>query len=141
MKSLRILTVLALTGVVVAGMAAVAVAQAPDAVKVVKVSIEGFTPAEITIAKGDIIRWEWESGTHTIKSGEPDSEDAGKVFEFTMNLDNKQFPHTFDDVGSYPYFDTSNPTQLRGVITVQAATPITPATWGFLKRVFEGSPN
>jgi plastocyanin len=58
-----------------------------------------FSPAEVSIATGDTIRWEWNTGAHTTTSfdGFWDSGilGPGSVFE-----------QTFDTAGDYSYFCT-----------------------------------
>jgi plastocyanin len=104
---------------------------------VVTVTDLGFSPAELTIQKEDMVRWEWESGSHTIVDGDPDNpEDAGQVFEFPVNAQNLTFEFTFDESGTFEYFSLSDP-DLRGTITVLEGTPVDRATWGWIKKVFE----
>src|SRR5262245_53570539 len=106
---------------------------------VIKVTDTGFDPATITVAKGDIVRWELQdqSSPHTIVSGVYQDEHAGEMFAFALNIQHKQQDFTFDKTGTFTYFANDNPQTLHGTITVTEATPVNPATWGRLKQLFE----
>jgi plastocyanin len=101
------------------------------------VTSAGFEPSELTVRKGDTVRWIWDSGTHTVTSGKaPDEEDAGKLLDLPIDAQNDLVEYTFDETGVFDYFSRTAP-DIRGQVTIQDGTPVDPATWGYLKRMFE----
>jgi plastocyanin len=99
-----------------------------------------FSPENLQVTKGDMVRWEWKTGAYTITSGESlDDETVGEEFDRTLDRTHPSVEVTFDRVGTYPYFSRSAPGVTRGVITVLDATPVNRRTWGFLKKMFENS--
>jgi len=135
------LTVLAVAGWMAPGSAE---SQAP---KTITITQDGFSPAKLTLRySGETISWVSESGVHTIVSGTPEDpvENQGKLFEIAVTPDKPvDKPVSLDPntpPGQYPiqipFFLKDLPT-VRGVLTVDEATPIKPATWGYLKRLFE----
>ena len=131
--------VLAALGISLPALAANDRASAPKDPHVIKVTDNGFDPATITIAKGDIVRWELQDGSsaHTIVSGTYQDEHAGEMFAFALNVQHKQQDFTFNNTGTFAYFASDDPQGLHGTITVSEATPINPKTWGALKTLFE----
>lgn len=98
-----------------------------------------FSPQNLTIQKGDTVRWVWVSGTHTTTSGSPDDlENSGLVWDNPLNEGTPSFEHTFNDAGAFPYYCTIHPAMLAS-ITVEEGTPIRRTTWTKIKRLFEGS--
>jgi plastocyanin len=106
---------------------------------IIKVTDNGFDPASITAAKGDIVRWELQDGSsaHTIVSGTYQDEHAGDMFAFALNVEHKQQDFTFTQTGTFTYFASDNPQGLNGSIIVTEATPVSTKTWGALKALFE----
>lgn len=105
---------------------------------VVLVQDGGFSPSELTLRKGDMVRWEWVSGNHTVTSGEsPEDRDAGSRFEAVVNAESVVFEHTFTEAGVVSYFSRSDWETVKGKVTVLDATPVDRQTWGRLKALFE----
>ena len=121
------------------GLAMPAVASDVAREQVIKVTATEFTPASITIRKGDVVRWELQenAGSHIIMSGEVDDENPGEIFKITLTRDHLEGVWTADKTGTFPYFAQESPETMHGVITVTAATPIDATTWGRLKNLFE----
>ncbi|HEY8911507.1 MAG TPA: cupredoxin family copper-binding protein [Desulfosporosinus sp.] len=76
------------------------------------ISIKGFafSPAELTINKGDTVTWTNEdSATHTVVGGVLHSQDLanGQAFSFT-----------FTEIGTYDYICTHHPS-MKGKIIVK----------------------
>ena len=107
--------------------------------QVIKVTATEFTPASITVRKGDVIRWELQDGVESqiIVNGEADDENPGQIFKFTLTRDLLHAEWTADKTGTFPYFAQGAPETMHGVITVTASTPIDATTWGALKNLFE----
>ena len=118
------------------GLALPALAKDPQ---VIKVTATEFTPASITVRKGDVVRWELQdnAGSHVIMSGEADDEDPGQFFKFTLTRDHLVAEWTADKTGTFPYFAEDAPETMRGTITVTGSTPVNVRTWGQLKNLFE----
>ena len=111
-----------------------------EEVHLVTVTDEGFEPAQLTIQRGDVVRWEWESGRHTITSGDsPLDENAGEIFDLVVDEANPVQEWVGAKVGTVPYFSQFLPETARGTITVADATPVSRRTGGWLKKAFEGS--
>jgi plastocyanin len=109
-------------------------------VHMIKVTAEGFDPAELTVQPGEFVVWEWESGSHTVTSGEgPEDKAAGKLFRLEIDAENTSETYVFNEAGAFPYFSETDPEFVRGVITVSESTPINKRTWGWVKKAFEGS--
>jgi plastocyanin len=83
------------------------------AVHIVNQVDKAFSPANITIIKGDMVRWEWGDGSHTITNGSGSSDpDAGTMFDATFNSSNPVFEYIFDTPGVFPIF--AGPMKLSG---------------------------
>ena len=103
----------------------------------VRVTSEGFVPNAVTIKKDDTVVWVWESGSHTVTNGKsPDDENAGLILDMAINSRTQRVEFTFSDIAVYDYFSRTRP-DFRGTVTVQDGTPVDPATWGFIKKMFE----
>ncbi len=70
----------------------------------VQVASNAFTPATVTIKKGQAVRWVWSSGTHDVVSGTSCSSDG----KFTSGppASGTSFERTFDEAGTFDYFCT-----------------------------------
>jgi plastocyanin len=107
---------------------------------VVKVSSTGFNPAELTIQRGDVVRWEWESGFFTVYSGtDPSDENPDAFPEFAIDVDHRTHDWTPGEIGEFHYFAQPNAATMLGTITVREATPVDRTTWGTIKKLFENS--
>jgi len=76
---------------------------------VTEVRIQNFSyaPREVTIKKGDKVRWEnFDSVPHTVTSGDPGSAGAGQRFDSGLLSRGRSFERTFDTVGEFVYFCT-----------------------------------
>lgn len=105
----------------------------------IQVTETEFDPASITINRDDVVKFVWVSGSHAILNGEtPTSEDAGKIFEFTLGKENPEVEITFSEVGEFPFFSEARFETMSGVITVHEVTPVDIKTWGWIKQAFEG---
>jgi len=87
-----------------------------------------FQPKDRFIQVGDTVRWNWLTGTHSVRSGtqsEPTDE-----FSSGIHTPPFTFDHTFTTPGSFSYFCEVHGQIMNGVITVQgpAATPTATAT-------------
>lgn len=130
-----------LSVLILAGTTLPAAAQNPDALKIVTVTATGFTPADLSLKKGDFVRWEWAAGSRTIVVSEnpASSEEPNVLFTFGINEEKKTYQLQFSEANTYYYYDPNEPDDARfsGIITVLEATPIKRTTWGFIKSVFE----
>ena len=82
-----------------------------------------FTPSSVTIHPGDTVKWTWSSTGHSSTSGTPGHPsglwDSGVLAQGAM------FTHTFNTVGSFPYYCTPHGAccNMVGTVTVSNATP------------------
>ncbi|MFZ1217732.1 MAG: plastocyanin/azurin family copper-binding protein, partial [Chthoniobacterales bacterium] len=80
-----------------------------------------FQPASINIHPGDTVKWEWESGFHSVTSGLPAQPDG--QFDSGVQFTPFTFFHTFPAVGDFPYFCQVHGAMMVGSIHVTTATP------------------
>ena len=126
-----------IAGVLSAALLLVPALPAGAVVHEVQVQDGAFSPTELTIVKGDTVRWVWEAGAATITDGEPDDlEHAGTRFDAPLDAVHEIFEQVFPEPETVHYFSRSNP-DMQGTITVLDGTPVNRRTWGWLKRVFE----
>ena len=96
-----------------------------------------FSPDDLQVKKGDVVRWVWESGAHTVTDGDPEEpSEAGLRFDGIVNAQNQEFTRTFDQTGDFTYFSWTD-TDVRGAIHVVEGTPVSTKTWSWIKRAFE----
>jgi len=83
-----------------------------------------FSPNDLTIEAGDIVRWVWSAGSHTVTSGTGLADpDIGILFDAPLNSANTTFEFTFDTPGDYPYFCRPHVgLGMTGVIRVNAVS-------------------
>jgi plastocyanin len=90
-------------GVFVAAMFAMPAANA--ATHIVTNAGNTFTPANITIAVGDTVEWQWGGGSHTVTSGTGIADpNFGNMFNAPWNAANPTFSFTYNSAGVFPYF-------------------------------------
>jgi plastocyanin len=78
-----------------------------------------FAPAEATVAPGTTVRWEWQSGGHTVTvASQPD----GANWEGTGTTTHDEgytVEHTFETLGTYDYYcDPHRGADMVGVLNV-----------------------
>lgn len=89
-----------------------------------------FSPSSVTIHPGDTVRWTWSSTGHSSTSGTP-GHPTGLWDSLILNQ-GAVFTHTFNSVGSFPYYCTPHGSccNMVGMVTVvnPMATPTPTAT-------------
>jgi plastocyanin len=122
----------------VAGLTLPAAAQDLDATKVITIKALESSPGDLSVKTGDTVRWEWESGSHTILVQKP-SLDAEPVtiLQFTLDTENREHELKFEEEGTFFYFAQEHRETIAGTITVLEATPVLRSTWGHIKSLFE----
>jgi plastocyanin len=104
-----------------AGAATIDVTIAPDGAFV-------FSPSSVTIQPGDTVRWTWDDDFHSTTSGPPGMPDG--VWNSGVLNTGSVFTHTFNAVGTFPYFCTPHGVccGMVGTVIVANASPTpTPA--------------
>jgi plastocyanin len=101
-------------------LAGTAAGQSTAAISIVGLS---FQPADVTVNAGDTVTWtvtQAVADPHTVTSG---SGTPSGVFDSKITLHNNgdTFSYTFATPGTFPYYCTIHPTQMKGTITVLAA--------------------
>jgi plastocyanin len=83
---------------------------------------DAFGPAAVTIAQGDSVTWQWQSGNHTVTSAT-----ASEPFD-SGSMTSGAFSHTFATAGTFSYLCIYHG-GMTGTITVTptAAAPAAPA--------------
>jgi len=82
-----------------------------------------FQPASVTIHSGDTVRWTWSSTGHSSTSGSPGAPNG--LWDSGILSQGAAFTHTFNTVGSFPYYCTPHGAccGMRGTVTVTNPTP------------------
>lgn len=87
---------------------------------IVQASNDVFTPADLTISKGDTVKWVWVNGFHTTTS---DSTTGLTVWNALLDQNNPSFSFVFNNVGVFHYHCIYHVSLgMKGTITVQSAT-------------------
>jgi plastocyanin len=78
----------------------------PSSAATVEVMQTGLTfqPQNITVNVGDTVRWLWDSGSHTVTSGDPGSCTGDGLFNEPLNMMNPTVEFTFNAVGVVEYY-------------------------------------
>lgn len=92
-----------------------------------------FDPVNVVVAPGDTVQWNWESGSHTVTSGDPPCVPDGLYFDEPINSANPTYSYVIPMAApsSIPYFCIPHCPLMAGTITVQAPVPAA-STWGLV---------
>ncbi len=94
----------------------------PQTTHVVEASDYVFTPAELTIAKGDTVKWVWVNGMHTTTS---DTTSGATVWNALLDQSHPSFSYVFNQTGVFPYYCIYHVSfGMKGTITVGPATSV-----------------
>jgi plastocyanin len=80
-----------------------------------------FSPASVTIHPGDTVQWTWSSSGHSSTSGTPGSPNG--IWDSGILNQGAMFSHTFNTVGSFPYYCTVHGACCNMVGTVTVVNP------------------
>jgi plastocyanin len=82
-----------------------------------------FSPSTVTIRPGDTVQWTFASGGHSTTSGNPGMPNG--IWDSGIRNQGAVFNHTFNTVGSFPYYCTPHGAccGMRGTVTVTNPTP------------------
>ena len=82
-----------------------------------------FSPSSVTIHPGDTVQWTWSSTGHSTTSGSPGMPNG--IWDSGILNQGATFSHTFNSVGSFPYYCTPHGAccNMRGTVTVSNPTP------------------
>jgi plastocyanin len=82
-----------------------------------------FSPSAVTIQPGDTVQWIWSASGHSSTSGNPGSPSG--FWDSGIRSQGATFSHTFNSVGSFPYYCTPHGAccGMRGTVTVSSPTP------------------
>jgi plastocyanin len=107
------------------GIAPSATAQTID----VNVGNNFFSPSVIHVSQGDTVRWVWTGNGHTVTSGSCCDADGDYCSPSNFNCEASQasftgsvYSHTFNTVGSFPYFCNIHLGAMTGTVIVDAVT-------------------
>ena len=94
----------------------------PQTTHVVQASDFEFTPAELTIAKGDTVKWVWVNGMHTTTS---DTTSGATVWDALLDQSHPSYSYVFNQTGMFPYYCIYHVSfGMKGTITVGPATVV-----------------
>jgi len=80
-----------------------------------------FTPASVTIHRGDTVRWSWNSSGHSTTSGSPGMPNG--LWDSGILNQGATFSHTFNTAGTFPYYCTVHGQCCGMVGTVRVVAP------------------
>jgi plastocyanin len=82
-----------------------------------------FSPASVTIQPGDTVQWTWSASGHSSTSGSPGAPSG--IWDSGILNQGATFSHTFNTVGSFPYYCTPHGSccGMRGTVTVSNPMP------------------
>jgi plastocyanin len=82
-----------------------------------------FSPSSVTIHPGDTVQWTWSSTGHSSTSGTPGSPNG--LWDSGILNQGAMFSHTFNTVGSFPYYCTPHGAccNMVGTVIVSNSTP------------------
>jgi LysM repeat protein/plastocyanin len=96
---------------------ATATATLPANTSIVVLSGNAYNPNVITITVGSAVQWKnTDLNNHTVSSGTPGS--LSGVFQSPTLTQNQTFTFTFNNVGTYPYFDEILGSAMTGTVVV-----------------------
>jgi plastocyanin len=74
----------------------------------------------VRIDVGQTVLWQWVNGAHTVTSGTGAGDpNAGLIFDQALTTSSRQFFHTFDSGGTFPFFCSPHEGfGMRGVVIV-----------------------
>src|SRR5439155_26346949 len=81
-----------------------------------------FVPSLVTIHPGDQVKWTWATSGDSTTSGRPGMPNG--IWDSGVRSQGATFTHTFNSVGTFPYYSTSDTSV--GQVIVTDATPSTP---------------
>src|SRR5881394_2257836 len=86
-----------------------------------------FTPDSVTIQPGDTVQWTWSSTGHSSTSGSPGAPSG--FWDSGVLNQGATFSHTFNTVGTFPYYCTPHGgcCGMVGMVTVSSAPTPTPS--------------
>ena len=89
-----------------------------------------FMPASVTIHPGDTVQWTWNSSDHSSTSGTPGHPNG--LWDSGILSQGAMFSHTFNTIGSFPYYCTVHGQccGMTGTVTVSTPTPTPTPTPG-----------
>ena len=96
------------------------------AVVVVPHPFPGFTflPLSVTIHPGDQVTWTWASSGHSTTSGSPGMPNG--IWDSGLRNQGATFTHTFNRVGTFPYYCTQHHEGGQVIVTNATPTPTPP---------------
>ena len=80
-----------------------------------------FMPSSVTIHPGDQVKWTWGSSGHSTTSGSPGMPNG--IWDSGVINSGSTFTHTFNSVGTFPYYCTVHGGCCGMVGTVSVVTP------------------
>jgi plastocyanin len=91
---------------------------------IIQVSNFQFSPGNLNVVVGDIIRWQWSSGFHNTASMSVPPNAADWISPF-MSGTGDFFEYTVTEPGSYEYFCEVHGTGMSGTFTASGTMPVT----------------
>jgi plastocyanin/uncharacterized protein YggT (Ycf19 family) len=81
-----------------------------------------FSPSSVTIHPGDQVKWTWDSGGHSTKSGSPGMPTG--IWDSGIHNAGATFTRTFNSTGTFPYYCTPHSCcGMVGTVMVVNASP------------------
>ena len=83
-----------------------------------------FSPSSVTIHPGDQVMWTWASSGHSTTSGRPGM--PTDIWDSGVRSQGATFTHTFNSVGTFPYYCTEHRQTGQVIVTNATPTPTPP---------------
>lgn len=92
-----------------------------------------FAPSSVTIHPGDQVTWVWRSGRHSTTSGRPGMPNG--IWDSGLRDQGATFTHTFNSVGTFPYYCRAHSAYVGKVIVTSATPTPTPPPGTTLRNI------
>lgn len=93
-------------------------ATVPGNVTIVNMQFNTFIPSVVTITHGSTVQWKnLDASNHTVSSGTGGVPD--NLFRSSQLTQNQTYSFTFNNAGTYPYFDEIQGSAMSGTVVVQ----------------------
>lgn len=89
---------------------------------------------------GQSVRFQWVEGLHTTTSGDPSDPTPGTLWDVPLDGPSSDYVHTFDTIGTYPFFCWPHPFAMRGVVRVLQISDVMPLDGMVAATGFAGGP-
>lgn len=120
----KLYKLISLTVLTIALSPALLLGQTTHEVNVSNIANGGFTPSQLNIVEGDIVRWTNTEGFHSVDGSSDEFPDNPEAFGNESGSAGWVYEHTFTMVGEYDYWCGIHTGGMLGSISVSTATSV-----------------